>query len=134
MIWRGPMASKALNQMIFDDWGVDFLLIDLPPGTGDIHLSILQALPVTGAVVVSTQAVALTRVRGFHVSTRFDSGSSLGLWRICPILPHKNCQKINITFLERMGPIPGGRCWGTFFRRFTTCTKFSRSWRRRDLL
>ncbi len=62
VIWRGPMASKALNQMIFDaDWGVlDFLLIDLPPGTGDIHLSILQALPVTGAVVVSTpQAVAL---------------------------------------------------------------------------
>ena len=62
VIWRGPMASKALNQMIFDaDWGeLDFLLIDLPPGTGDIHLSILQALPVTGAVVVSTpQAVAL---------------------------------------------------------------------------
>ena len=56
------MASKALNQMIFDaDWGeLDFLLIDLPPGTGDIHLSILQALPVTGAVVVSTpQAIAL---------------------------------------------------------------------------
>jgi ATP-binding protein involved in chromosome partitioning len=62
VIWRGPMASKALNQMIFDaNWGeLDFLLIDLPPGTGDIHLSILQALPVTGAVVVSTpQAVAL---------------------------------------------------------------------------
>ena len=56
VIWRGPMASKALNQMIFDaDWGeLDFLLIDLPPGTGDIHLSILQSLPVTGAVVVST--------------------------------------------------------------------------------
>jgi ATP-binding protein involved in chromosome partitioning len=62
VIWRGPMASKALNQMIFDaDWGqLDFMLIDLPPGTGDIHLSIMQALPVTGAVVVSTpQAVAL---------------------------------------------------------------------------
>ncbi len=62
VIWRGPMASKALNQMIFDaDWGeLDFLLIDLPPGTGDIHLSIMQSLPITGAVVVSTpQAVAL---------------------------------------------------------------------------
>lgn len=62
VIWRGPMASKALNQMIFDaDWGeLDFMLIDLPPGTGDIHLSIMQSLPVTGAVVVSTpQAVAL---------------------------------------------------------------------------
>ena len=62
VIWRGPMASKALNQMIFDaNWGeLDFLLIDLPPGTGDIHLSILQALPITGAVIVSTpQNVAL---------------------------------------------------------------------------
>lgn len=62
VIWRGPMASKALNQMIFDaDWGeLDFLLLDLPPGTGDIHLSIVQSLPITGVVVVSTpQAVAL---------------------------------------------------------------------------
>jgi len=62
VIWRGPMAAKALNQMIFDaDWGqLDFMLIDLPPGTGDIHLSIMQSLPITGAVVVSTpQAIAL---------------------------------------------------------------------------
>lgn len=62
VVWRGPMASKALNQMIFDAaWGeLDFLLVDLPPGTGDIHLSIMQALPLTGAVVVSTpQNVAL---------------------------------------------------------------------------
>ena len=62
VIWRGPMAAKALNQLIFDAaWGeLDFLLIDLPPGTGDIHLSIMQALPVSGAVVVSTpQHIAL---------------------------------------------------------------------------
>lgn len=62
VIWRGPMASKALNQMIFDaHWGdLDFMLLDLPPGTGDIHLSIMQSMPVTGAVVVSTpQEVAL---------------------------------------------------------------------------
>ena len=66
VIWRGPMASKALNQMIFDaHWGeLDFMLIDLPPGTGDIHLSIMQSLPVTGAVVVSTpQEVALADAR-----------------------------------------------------------------------
>ncbi|WP_194851819.1 Mrp/NBP35 family ATP-binding protein [Nonlabens antarcticus] len=66
VVWRGPMASKALNQMIFDaDWGkLDFLLVDLPPGTGDIHLSIMQALPLTGAVVVSTpQNVALADAR-----------------------------------------------------------------------
>ena len=62
VIWRGPMASKALKQMIFDaDWGeIDFLLIDLPPGTGDVHLSIVQSLPINGAVVVSTpQNIAL---------------------------------------------------------------------------
>ncbi len=62
VVWRGPMAAKALNQMIFDAaWGeLDFMLIDLPPGTGDIHLSIMQSLPITGAVIVSTpQNVAL---------------------------------------------------------------------------
>ena len=62
VVWRGPMAAKALNQMIFDaHWGeLDFLLLDLPPGTGDIHLSIMQSLPITGAVIVSTpQNVAL---------------------------------------------------------------------------
>ncbi|NER14622.1 P-loop NTPase [Leptobacterium flavescens] len=66
VIWRGPMAAKALNQMIFDAaWGeIDFLLLDLPPGTGDIHLSIMQSLPITGAVVVSTpQTVALADAR-----------------------------------------------------------------------
>ena len=62
VIWRGPMASKALKQLIFDaDWGeLDFLLIDLPPGTGDIHLSIVQSLAISGAVIVSTpQHIAL---------------------------------------------------------------------------
>lgn len=66
VVWRGPMASKALNQMIRDaHWGeLDFLLIDLPPGTGDIHLSIVQEVPVTGAVIVSTpQHIALADVR-----------------------------------------------------------------------
>ncbi|MCB0460718.1 MAG: Mrp/NBP35 family ATP-binding protein [Flavobacteriaceae bacterium] len=62
VIWRGAMANKALNQLIFDaDWGeLDFLLVDLPPGTGDIHLSMVQAIPLTGAVIVSTpQNIAL---------------------------------------------------------------------------
>ncbi len=66
VVWRGPMATKALTQMVRDThWGtLDFLLLDLPPGTGDIHLSIVQAVPVTGAVVVSTpQAVALADAR-----------------------------------------------------------------------
>ncbi len=66
VIWRGPMAAKALNQLIFDAaWGeLDYMLIDLPPGTGDIHLSIMQSMPITGAVVVSTpQSVALADAR-----------------------------------------------------------------------
>lgn len=66
VVWRGAMATKALNQMIRDaHWGeLDFLLVDLPPGTGDIHLSLVQAVPVTAAVVVSTpQAVALSDAR-----------------------------------------------------------------------
>jgi len=76
VIWRGPMASKALNQMIFDaHWGeLDFLVLDLPPGTGDIHLSIMQAMPVTGAVIVSTpQEVALADARKGVAMFRQDS-------------------------------------------------------------
>jgi len=66
VVWRGPMASKALTQMFTDAyWGeLDYLLIDLPPGTGDIHLSLVQNVPVDGAVVVSTpQEVALADAR-----------------------------------------------------------------------
>ena len=62
VVWRGPMASKALNQLLWDTyWGdLDFLVVDLPPGTGDIHLSLVQSIPLTGAVVVSTpQNIAL---------------------------------------------------------------------------
>ncbi|MCS6816130.1 MAG: Mrp/NBP35 family ATP-binding protein [Blastocatellia bacterium] len=56
LIWRGPMAHKALQQCLFDvEWGeLDYLLVDLPPGTGDVHLTLAQSVPVTGAVIVST--------------------------------------------------------------------------------
>lgn len=66
IVWRGPMATKALEQMIKDvDWGeLDVMFIDLPPGTGDIHLSLVQAVPLSGAIIVSTpQAVALIDAR-----------------------------------------------------------------------
>jgi ATP-binding protein involved in chromosome partitioning len=66
IVWRGPMASRALTQMFTDaHWGeLDFMVIDMPPGTGDIHLSLVQAVPVTGAVIVSTpQEVALIDAR-----------------------------------------------------------------------
>ena len=65
LVWRGPMASNALKQLITDcDWGeLDYILIDLPPGTSDIHLTLVQTVPVTGAVVVTTpQDVALADV------------------------------------------------------------------------
>lgn len=66
VVWRGPMAAKALTQMFTDaHWGdLDYLLIDLPPGTGDIHLQLVQTVPLDGAVIVSTpQEVALADAR-----------------------------------------------------------------------
>ena len=62
VVWRGPMVSSAIKQFVSDvDWGeLDYLVIDMPPGTGDIHLTIVQTVPVTGAIVVTTpQLVAL---------------------------------------------------------------------------
>lgn len=64
--WRGPMASNAIKQLFNDaDWGeLDYLLVDLPPGTGDIHITISQSFPITGAVIVTTpQQVALADTR-----------------------------------------------------------------------
>lgn len=66
IVWRGPMASKALSQMFTDvHWGeLDFMFIDLPPGTGDIHLSLVQQVPLDGAIIVTTpQPVALADAR-----------------------------------------------------------------------
>lgn len=66
VVWRGPMASKALTQMFTDThWGeLDYMIVDLPPGTGDIHLSLVQTVPLDGAVIVSTpQEVALADAR-----------------------------------------------------------------------
>jgi ATP-binding protein involved in chromosome partitioning len=62
VVWRGPMVSSAIRQFVSDvDWGdLDYLIIDMPPGTGDIHLTIVQTVPVTGVIVVTTpQLVAL---------------------------------------------------------------------------
>ena len=66
MVWRGPMATKALTQLFQDAWwgDLDFMIIDLPPGTGDVHLTLVQQIPLTGAVIVSTpQEIALVDVR-----------------------------------------------------------------------
>ena len=72
-VWRGPMASKVLQQLIRDaDWGeLDYMFFDLPPGTSDIHLTLVQTLPVTGAIIVSTpQDVALAdAIKGISMFT-----------------------------------------------------------------
>jgi len=76
VVWRGPMASKALNQLIWDThWGeLDYLVVDLPPGTGDIHLSLVQSIPLTGAIVVSTpQHIALADAKKGVNMFRLDS-------------------------------------------------------------
>jgi ATP-binding protein involved in chromosome partitioning len=76
VVWRGPMASKALNQLLWDThWGeLDYLVVDLPPGTGDIHLSLVQSIPLTGAVVVSTpQNIALADAKKGVNMFRLDS-------------------------------------------------------------
>ena len=77
IVWRGPMASRALTQMLTDaDWGdLDYLIIDLPPGTGDIHLSLVAAVKLTGAIIVSTpQEVALA-----------DARKGIGMFRLASI-------------------------------------------------
>jgi ATP-binding protein involved in chromosome partitioning len=66
LVWRGPMASSALTQLFHDgEWGeLDYLVVDMPPGTGDIHLTLVQTVPVTGVAIVSTpQKVALADAR-----------------------------------------------------------------------
>ncbi|MGB1033068.1 MAG: P-loop NTPase, partial [Flavobacteriales bacterium] len=76
IVWRGPMASKALNQLFTDaHWGeLDYMIVDLPPGTGDIHLSLVSLVPLTGVVMVSTpQEVALADARKGVAMFRLES-------------------------------------------------------------
>ncbi len=76
IVWRGPMASKALRQMVMDThWGeLDYLLVDLPPGTGDIHLTLVQMLPLTGALIVTTpQEISLADAKKGAAMFQLDS-------------------------------------------------------------
>lgn len=76
IVWRGPMASKALTQLFKDAWWgqLDYMLIDLPPGTGDIHLSLVQVAPLSGVIIVSTpQEIALADARKGIDMFRLDS-------------------------------------------------------------
>ena len=76
IVWRGPMVASALKQFVTDViWGeLDYLIVDLPPGTGDIHLSLIQNLPVTGAIIVSTpQEVAIADAKKAISMFQMDS-------------------------------------------------------------
>lgn len=118
LLWRGAMATNALRQMIHQTrWGeLDFLLIDLPPGTGDVHLSILSELRLNGAVIVSTpQQVAVADVlRGIemfrHSQVGFPSQASSRTW---PGSPQPNCPKTVTTSSARgvHGRWPNDAAW-----------------------
>ena len=117
LIWRGPMACNALKQMILQvEWGeLDFLLLDLPPGTGDIHIALVHDIPLAGAIIVSTpQAVALADVeKGVNLfrnknvvampqPQQIQINQFSVLLRICPGLLQKSYQITNITSLVRV--------------------------------
>jgi ATP-binding protein involved in chromosome partitioning len=122
LIWRGPMASGAVRQFMSDvAWGeLDYLIFDLPPGTGDIQLTLVQTIPLTGAVVVTTpQDVALADVRKAITMFRKVNVPILGIvenmsYFICPKCGHRDeifnygggkkaSEKYNVPFL---GEIP----------------------------
>lgn len=101
VVWRGPMASSAIRQFVTDvDWGeLDYLVIDMPPGTGDIHLTLMQTVPVTGVVIVTTpQNVALADAKKallclVRPRSMCRLSDSLKIW---PILHLLNYPIINI--------------------------------------
>ena len=107
VVWRGPMAVKALRQLIFDaDWGnLDYLIIDTPPGTGDVHLSIVQNLPLTGVVVVTTpQPVALADAKKAIAMFKMENINVpiLGIIENMSWFTPKNIRTKNILFSVNM--------------------------------
>ena len=124
-VWRGPMASKALKQLIGDtEWGeLDYMLFDLPPGTSDIHLTLVQTLPVTGAIIVSTpQDVALadavkgiSMFKGKHINVPIIGLVENMSWFTPKELPNNKyfifgkdgCKKISKEYnVQLLGQIP----------------------------
>jgi len=124
VVWRGPMASSALKQFFSDaDWGeLDYLLIDLPPGTSDIHLTMVQTVPVTGAVIVTTpQKVALADANKGMAMFRQPQINVpiLGIVENMAYFTPENCPTTSITSLarvaERTYPISiMFRCWAKY--------------------
>lgn len=108
-LWRGGMASNALKQLVADaNWGdLDYFVLDTPPGTSDIHLTLLQTLAITGAVIVSTpQQVALADARkGINMYTNDKVNVPISVWwKTWLGLLRLNFRKTNITCLVRKEP------------------------------
>jgi ATP-binding protein involved in chromosome partitioning len=98
VVWRGPMASSAIRQFVTDVYWdeLDYLVVDMPPGTGDIHLTLVQTVPVTGVVIVSTpQDVALADAK--------KAIAMFGQAQVNVPILRQNCRIINITSLEKKG-------------------------------
>ncbi|HLC27254.1 MAG TPA: iron-sulfur cluster carrier protein ApbC [bacterium] len=130
VIWRGPMVTSAIQQMLGEvEWGdLDYLLVDLPPGTGDIHLTLTQKVPLSGAVVVSTpQDVALIDARKGLAMFQKVNVPVLGIienmsYFVCPhckertnIFSHggvrKACEELGVPFLGEI-PLDPNICSG----------------------
>ena len=127
LIWRGPMASTALKQIILQTlWGpLDFLLIDMPPGTGDIHISLIGDVPMSGAVIVTTpQNVALADVlRGVNMFRNPQVNKPIyGLVETCPGSRRKPILRRSTTCLARTAAPRWHRSWKSpCWARFPWC-------------
>jgi len=106
VIWRGPMLAKMINQFLFQvDWGeLDILLLDLPPGTGDVQISLTQSAPLTGSVIVTTPSeIALEDVRRGVQMFRQTEVPILGLVENMSHFICDNCQESSAIFGEGGG-------------------------------
>ena len=123
-LWRGGMATSALKQLIADaNWGeLDYFILDTPPGTSDIHLTLLQTLSITGAVIVSTpQQVALADARKGIDMYRNDKVN-------VPILGLPNYQRTNTTFSDARAASNWHRRWTCpCWHRFPWCRASARA-------
>ena len=135
ILWRGGMASNALKQLIADaNWGeLDYFLIDLPPGTSDIHLTIVQSLSLTGALVVTTpQEVALAAaIKGVNMFVKRES------WRSCigrcreygVVYPCRASRKSLLHIRARWWQTHGRYIRNTAHRTDSSCAEYMREWR-----
>jgi ATP-binding protein involved in chromosome partitioning len=118
VVWRGPMVTQALTQLLSDtDWGeLDYLVVDMPPGTGDIQLTLAQRVPVAGAIIVTTpQDIALADARKGLAMFEKVSIPVLGIIENMSLHVCTNCGHVDHIFGSgggaRMASESGVPCW-----------------------